>query len=295
MQKILQPLMAEYRRLQRSERGAVAITFAVFSVIAVVLYLFASDLARHNVANTRLQDATDTTALSIASQYRNNPNHLNEDTARYFAANFPQSYLGAKNVNVTALLDEDEGTITVSAKGDFDAWSRFFRPPLSATSVVNFGGSGGGGGGGGFRKAIDYLYVHDTPRYFYNNINLPSDDGSMRLFIGAFKDRCNHGSIYCDVFNMAGDLWHWGVHYDWINEKVSEHNDDKQLHSHITREALGLNEEICSETGKPAPKGSTCANVDRNEQKPITGNDKIALTFKEHSCTSSCPNLPNVN
>jgi len=279
MEKFNSKLRRQCRALARDERGAVLIVFAVFLVIAVALYIFVSDLARHNVARTRLQDATDTVALSIAGQYVRNPAGLDEDMQAYFEANFPQDYLGAKNISAEVNIVDDE--LIVTAEGGFDSWSRYFTAPLYARSVVNLGGGDGSDGGaeGGFWQAVDDL--SEVQRYNYN-IMLPSDDGTLHLFLGAFEDKSSPDSPYHNVFHWGNHLWWWSLNYDYdIAESISG-GDDHHRHQYLHKDGLGIF----------AAHGIV---------RRIEGREKVVLTFKNSDCDKGgvrCPgpdNLKQVN
>ncbi|MFA7579435.1 pilus assembly protein [Castellaniella sp.] len=95
------PLMRHLRQLAGDERGAVAvISILSFSVI-LASSLFAMDMVRHNVAQTRLQNALDTAVISAGRKLADfDPGKPAEhqawldDAYNYFRANMPAEYLG---------------------------------------------------------------------------------------------------------------------------------------------------------------------------------------------------------
>ncbi|MFA7439225.1 pilus assembly protein TadG-related protein, partial [Castellaniella sp.] len=99
--QIVTPIQQRGQRFARDERGAVAI-IAILSFSAILgTSLFAIDMVRHNVAQTRLQSALDTAVISagrkLADFDPNNPAQnqaWQDDAYGYFRANMPGGYLG---------------------------------------------------------------------------------------------------------------------------------------------------------------------------------------------------------
>ena len=102
----IKPLRRFAHRLQRSQRGAVALTFLLVSAVMLMGTFGAIDLARYNIAENRLRDAVDATAISAAQALGAwDPAVASDKTAwqnyagAFFNVNMPDSYL---NSNVTA-------------------------------------------------------------------------------------------------------------------------------------------------------------------------------------------------
>ncbi len=88
------------RRLRRDQRGAVALTFLTTSAIMIMGTLGAIDLARYNIAESRLQNAVDATSISAGQALSAwDPAVSSDKTAwtnyagAFFAANMPDGYL----------------------------------------------------------------------------------------------------------------------------------------------------------------------------------------------------------
>ncbi len=87
----------------KDQRGAVAIVSIISFGVIAASSLFAIDLVRHNVAQTRLQNALDATVISSGRKLSDfNPeissedNKWRQDAKNYFSANMPQGYLGVE-------------------------------------------------------------------------------------------------------------------------------------------------------------------------------------------------------
>ena len=100
------PLRRFIHGLQRDQRGAVALTFLLVSAVMLIGTFGAIDLARYNIAESRLRDAVDATAISAAQALGAwDPAVASDKTAwqnyaaAFFNVNMPDSYL---NSNVTA-------------------------------------------------------------------------------------------------------------------------------------------------------------------------------------------------
>ncbi|WP_298015400.1 TadE/TadG family type IV pilus assembly protein [uncultured Castellaniella sp.] len=94
------------QRLRRQQRGAVALTFLLTSAIMLMGTLGAIDLARYNIAESRLQNAVDATGISAGQALSSWDPAVSSDktawenyTAAFFAANLPDGYL---NSNITS-------------------------------------------------------------------------------------------------------------------------------------------------------------------------------------------------
>lgn len=90
------------RRLQSQQRGAVALTFLMTSGIMIMGTLGAIDLARYNIAQSRLQNAVDATAISAGQALGSWDPAVSSDktawenyTGAFFAANMPDGYLNS--------------------------------------------------------------------------------------------------------------------------------------------------------------------------------------------------------
>lgn len=137
--------------LQRDQKGAVAITFAIFLLIILAVFLFSSDMARHNVVSMRLQNAVDASLLSAASKYESAaPDaemRLEQDAGGFFAVNFPSRYFDAKDIatQLAALIQpNDSGELSMTAQGELGLWSAALTPvdwfALGAFSAVELPG-----------------------------------------------------------------------------------------------------------------------------------------------------------
>ncbi len=120
--KMRQPIV---RRLLRDQRGAIAIMFVLTASLMLGASLFAIDMVRYNVVQTRLSNALDTAVISAGRKLANykpvqdgEPGQAWKDDAyRYFRANMPQGFLGSE-------ISQDDLNITyteqrVGDKGQF--------------------------------------------------------------------------------------------------------------------------------------------------------------------------------
>lgn len=95
-----QTLVRFARRLQRQQRGAAAVTFLLTSGIMIMGTLGAIDLARYNIAQSRLQNAVDATGISAGQALTAwDPASSSDKIAwqnyagAFFSANMPDGYL----------------------------------------------------------------------------------------------------------------------------------------------------------------------------------------------------------
>ncbi|TAN27925.1 MAG: pilus assembly protein [Castellaniella sp.] len=102
----IKPLRRFAHRLQHNQRGAVALTFLAVSAVMLMGTFGAIDLARYNIAETRLRDAVDATSISAAQALGAwDPAITSDKTAwqnyagAFFSVNMPDDYL---NSDVTA-------------------------------------------------------------------------------------------------------------------------------------------------------------------------------------------------
>lgn len=98
----IQSLTCFARRLQHEQRGAVALTFLLTSGLMVMGTLGAFDLARYNIAQSRLQYAVDASAISAGQALGAWDPAVPSDkvawenyAGAFFTANMPDSYLGS--------------------------------------------------------------------------------------------------------------------------------------------------------------------------------------------------------
>lgn len=104
----IQPLLRFARRLQRQQRGAVALTFLATSAVMIMGTLGAIDLARYNIAESRLQNAVDATGISAGQALSAwDPAVTADKTAwenyagAFFSANMPDRYLSSSITSST--------------------------------------------------------------------------------------------------------------------------------------------------------------------------------------------------
>lgn len=129
------------RRLASDQRGSIAISFAMVFALMVGSTVFAVDMARYNIAQSRMQNALDLTLISVGRnlpQYQINldgdeGDALRKDVDDYFYANFPASFLSS-SVNEIVVKQEPDpncpsgqtiqlattGTLPMLSTGFFD-------------------------------------------------------------------------------------------------------------------------------------------------------------------------------
>ena len=109
----LERLRQTVRKFGRNRQGAVSVLFG-FSIVAVIGFLgLATDAGRGYIAKARLGQAVDAAALAggkvIHLPYRD------AEIQKYFAANFPDDYMGSVVVDFDIEVGEGNEQLTISA------------------------------------------------------------------------------------------------------------------------------------------------------------------------------------
>ena len=106
------------RRLCRDQRGAVAVLIAVLLVPLVAFVGISVDTARAYFLKARLNQALDSAALAGGRVFFEADR--DQDVEDFFAANFPDGFLGATLSPLSISADAVEGSIEVSASAVMD-------------------------------------------------------------------------------------------------------------------------------------------------------------------------------
>lgn len=105
-------------RLLRDRNGGMAV-FAAFAIVATVAMTgLAVDAARGYLVKARLSQAIDAAALAGGRVFFDA--NRDDDVRMFFAANFPDDFLGATLTPLSISADTEAGTITVSASASID-------------------------------------------------------------------------------------------------------------------------------------------------------------------------------
>ncbi|MFT0533922.1 TadE/TadG family type IV pilus assembly protein [Castellaniella hirudinis] len=204
---------SDLHALHSDQQGAVAVSFVIFFMLALAVFLFATDLARYNVVSTRLWNSVDASLLSAASKYHDfktepNPDSLlNNDANHFFLSNLPDKYLDSSITGTpdTAIID-DEKILSMRAEGKLNLFSGHLLPnnffSLHAYNEVTLPASGPSG----FDE--ESFSVVPPLGYDYNFPPIPSKDKSVDLYLNAFYDKWD---AMRDVFYDGGiTAWHFG-------------------------------------------------------------------------------------
>lgn len=100
-------------RFLRHQQGSILILVGVSIVVLVAMVGVGIDLGRQQIVSSKLQSASDAAALAAAAQ----PDGVDRDAAarRYFALNFPDSYLGVARPTPTVTISGDTIRVTATA------------------------------------------------------------------------------------------------------------------------------------------------------------------------------------
>lgn len=109
---------APLRRLLRDERGATAVMLAVLLVPLLAFVGISVDTARGYFLKARLNQAIDAAALAGGRVFFETDR--DQDVKNFFAANFPDGFMGATVTPLTINADPVEGSIEVTASATMD-------------------------------------------------------------------------------------------------------------------------------------------------------------------------------
>ena len=112
MKQMIPGLRARIARFIAERRGNIFILFALALIPIVGGIGIAIDSARGYLVKSKLSNALD--AAGLAAARAADPDQIAEDITRYFAANFPDGYLGATITGPNYTLSEDDTVISLS-------------------------------------------------------------------------------------------------------------------------------------------------------------------------------------
>lgn len=108
-------------KLQRSEKGSVAVLVGLAVFVLLLGASVAVDMARAQILHTKIQSALDASGLAATAALSNVPDGTSEadwaqqQAQRYFDANFPSGYLGTSPITLSATVSADGNTVSLTA------------------------------------------------------------------------------------------------------------------------------------------------------------------------------------
>lgn len=148
LSRTITAVSATAKQFHRSERGNIAMMFAIASIPTIVAVGGAIDYSRASMARTDMQDALDATSLALSRQTNLGTMtgaQMQSFVQNYFGANFTDTDIDASGVTLTTTYDSTGPSVTVGGAAkvpmDFLSMIGMAKLPITATSITVWGQS----------------------------------------------------------------------------------------------------------------------------------------------------------